>query len=124
MSEYEELPFCIVVPSYNNVEKNRHINNINSILMQEYKNYHIVFIDDASTDGTGEQVEQFLIANQTKIPSERFIVVKNKEQKRAMPNLRIAAKQYCKPEDIFLIVDGDDELLGRQVFKLFNSVFQ
>ena len=92
--------------------------------MQEYKNYHIVFIDDASTDGTGEQVEQFLIANQTKIPSERFIVVKNKEQKRAMPNLRIAAKQYCKPEEIFLIVDGDDELLGRQVFKLFNSVFQ
>ena len=124
MSKYEELHFCIVVPSYNNVEKNRHINNINSILMQEYKNYHIVFIDDASTDGTGEQVEQFLIANQTKIPSERFIVVKNKEQKRAMPNLRIAAKQYCKPEDIFLIVDGDDELLGRQVFKLFNSVFQ
>ena len=23
-----------------------------------------------------------------------------------------------------MIVDGDDELLGRQVFKLFNSVFQ
>ena len=42
----------------------------------------------------------------------------------AMPNLRMAAKQYCKPEEIFLIVDGDDELLGRQVFKLFNSVFQ
>lgn len=92
--------------------------------MQEYKNYHIVFIDDASTDGTGEQVEQFLVANQTKIPSESFIVVKNKEQKRAMPNLRIAAKKYCKPEEIFLIVDGDDELLGRQVLKLFNSVFQ
>jgi hypothetical protein len=31
---------------------------------------------------------------------------------------------HCKPEEIFLIVDGDDELLGRQVLKLFNSVFQ
>jgi len=26
----------------------------------------------------------------------------------AMPNLRMAAKQYCKPEEIFIIVDGDD----------------
>ena len=41
-----------------------------------------------------------------------------------MPNLRMAAKEYCQPKDIFLIVDGDDELLGRQVLKLFNSVFQ
>ena len=92
--------------------------------MQEYKNYHIVFIDDASTDGTGEQIKKFLLTNQAKIPSERFTVVKNEERKMAMPNLRMAAKQYCKPEEIFLIVDGDDELLGRQVFKLFNSVFQ
>lgn len=112
------------MPSYNNTEKNRHINNINSILKQEYKNYHIVFIDDASTDGTGEQIEKFLAVSQTKIPPERFTVVKNKEQKRAMFNLRMAAKQYCKPEEIFLIVDGDDELIGRQVFKLLNSVFQ
>ena len=41
-----------------------------------------------------------------------------------MPNLRMAAKQYCKPKDIYLIVDGDDELLGRQVLKLFNAGFQ
>lgn len=60
--------------------------------MQEYKNYHIVFIDDASTDGTGEQVEQYLLTKQTKVPSERFKVIKNSEQKRAMPNLRMAAK--------------------------------
>jgi hypothetical protein len=41
-----------------------------------------------------------------------------------MPNLRTAASDYCKPEEIFLIVDGDDELVGRQVLKLFNAVFQ
>lgn len=41
-----------------------------------------------------------------------------------MPNLRNAAKNYCKPEEIFLIVDGDDELLGKHVLKLFNAVFQ
>lgn len=41
-----------------------------------------------------------------------------------MPNLRNAAKMHCKPEEIFLIVDGDDELLGKQVLKLFNAIFQ
>jgi hypothetical protein len=43
---------------------------------------------------------------------------------KAMPNLRTAAKEHCRPEEIFLIVDGDDELVGRQVLKLFNAVFQ
>jgi len=42
------------------------------------------------------------------VPPERYIVVKNKEQKMAMPNLRKAATDYCKPSDIYLIADGDD----------------
>lgn len=41
-----------------------------------------------------------------------------------MPNLRKAAMQYCKPEEIYMIVDGDDQLVGKQVFKLFNAQFQ
>jgi len=41
-----------------------------------------------------------------------------------MPNLRKAAMEYCLPMDIFMIVDGDDELLGRHVLKFFNSQFQ
>ena len=52
MTSYAELPFCIVIPSFNNNANNRIINNINSILQQQYSNYHIVFIDDASDDGT------------------------------------------------------------------------
>jgi glycosyltransferase involved in cell wall biosynthesis len=102
-----ELPFCIVVPSFNNTEGNRHFKNMRSILMQEYKNYHIVFIDDASTDGAGVQIEAML-RNQTILPSYRYVIVKNAEQRRAMPNLRMAAFGYCKAEEIFLIVDGDD----------------
>lgn len=41
-----------------------------------------------------------------------------------MPNLRNAAQNYCKPQEIFMIVDGDDKLIGRQVLKLYNAVFQ
>jgi len=43
---------------------------------------------------------------------------------KAMVNLRAAAKDYCSEESVMIIVDGDDQLVGRQVFKLFNSVFQ
>jgi len=37
-----------------------------SILMQDYGNYHIVFIDDASTDFTGFQIKQ-LLESQNKV---------------------------------------------------------
>jgi glycosyltransferase involved in cell wall biosynthesis len=42
-----------VVPTYNNADNNRHISNIRSIAMQNYLNYRIIVIDDASTDNTG-----------------------------------------------------------------------
>jgi glycosyltransferase involved in cell wall biosynthesis len=45
--------------------------------MQEYSNYHIVFIDDASTDGTGDQIEA-LLAKQKIVPKSRYVIIKNK----------------------------------------------
>ena len=45
-----------MVPTYNNVAELRYISNLNSIFQQNYKNYHIVLIDDASIDGTGSKI--------------------------------------------------------------------
>lgn len=42
----------------------------------------------------------------------------------AMPNLRYAAMNECQENELFIIVDGDDLLIGRQVFKLFSTVMQ
>lgn len=52
------------------------------------------------------------------------MIIHNKQQLFAMVNLRKAANTYCQPHEIFMVVDGDDELLGRQVFKLYNAMFQ
>lgn len=35
-------------------------------------------------------------------------MIRNEVKKNAMPNLRRAANEFCKPEEIYLIVDGDD----------------
>ena len=54
----------------------------------------------------------------------RFTGIRNDEKKYATYNLQNAAHHHCQAEDIFLIVDGDDELVGTQVFKLINTKYQ
>ncbi len=40
-----------------------------------------------------------------------------------MANIYHAVYNYCKAGEILTIVDGDDELVGRQVFKLINAAY-
>ena len=93
---YQEIPFCIVVPTYNNAEGERYLKNMKSIVMQNYSNFHIVVFDDASTDKTGDLIQEFL-ESQTKVPKERYHIERNEQQMRAMYNLRRAALEFCKP---------------------------
>lgn len=65
------MPFCIVVPTFNNAIKERYLNNIKSIVMQDYSNFHVVVIDDASTDGTGALIKAYL-DSQKKITTDRY----------------------------------------------------
>ena len=39
-------------------------------------------------------------------------------------NLQNAAHNYCKSDEIFLILDGDDELAFPSVFRLISSRYQ
>jgi len=76
--------------------------------MQDYRNYHIVVIDDGSTDKTGLLISAYLQNNQTKLENDKYTIIVNVQQKHAMANLRKAAMELCQPMEIFLIVDGDD----------------
>ena len=42
----------------------------------------------------------------------------------ALHNVYWAAHNFCKPFEVMFIVDGDDSLIGRQVFKIFNAQMQ
>jgi hypothetical protein len=54
----------------------------------------------------------------------RITILLNSVKLNVLHNERIVVKNYCKPEEIYMKIDGDDELIGRQVLKLYNAVFQ
>ena len=60
ISTSPELPICVVVPTFNNVDGDRFKINIDSILNQEYSNYRVIVIDDLSSDKTGEAINYYL----------------------------------------------------------------
>lgn len=124
MSEYkeEELPFCIVVPSYQNVKSEIYVRNLNSIFMQNYSNYHVVYIDDASPDKTGEHVAKYVADRE--IPHEKIKILTNKENRKPLFNIHNAITNHCKVGQLALIVEGDDALVGTNVLSLYNAIYQ
>lgn len=89
----------------NNTQNNRINKTLYSILQQNYTNYHIVYVDDASTDDS-LPIAQSILAN--KINSNQAVLVSNKIRKYATYNLLNAAYRYCKHEDIQVRMDADD----------------
>ena len=73
-----------------------------SLLLQSYKNWKAIFIDDVSNDGS-----------MLKIPNDpRFIKIINEERVTALPNIHNAIiNNKLEEEDIICILDGDDYLL-------------
>lgn len=55
--------------------------------------------------------------------NNRIAIIKNANRTGALGNRDIAIRNYCKPGDIILDVDGDDALIGKQVFNVINRVY-
>lgn len=90
--------------------------------MQDYQNYHVVYIDDASPDKTGEYVKKYI--EKKGIPEEKIEVIINEKNTLALANIHYAITNKCKSGEIVMLLDGDDSFLGRQVMSLFNAVYQ
>lgn len=112
-----EKKITVIIPSYNNALY--YLENIESVLKQNYTNYHIVYIDDASPDGTGSLVENYIASNGLQ---EKITLIKNDYNRKALSNVYRAA-HMCDPQDIILELDGDDSLAHPNIFKEINSLF-
>lgn len=118
--KYEELPICVVSVGRN--LGSGYLKMIHSVLLQNYSNYKMIIIDDNSDDGTKEKTQEFLNKHSNLQGRIRFI--QQSERKHALFNRNLAIKEGCSSDDIVLDVDSDDWLLGRQVFKVVNALYQ
>lgn len=146
-SEPLEKKIVVVIPSYNNhqwLEK-----NLDSIIHQDYENYRIIYINDASSDGTGAEVEAFVRQNsgrsfraiqfddglsedivqtvenfKEEVNRERafFTLINNKNRCGTMAN-QYRAYHSCDDDEIASTLDGDDWVIDDAVLKRINRVY-
>lgn len=116
-----ELPFCIVVSTFNNVRDFRYKYNLQSIANLRYSNLRVVITDDASDDGTFELISQWVQRHGQGID---FVLLRNEKRMTVAPNIFRAVHSHCQPDAIVVVIDGDDELLGRLPLKVFNHVYR
>ena len=58
------------------------------------------------------------------IDKNKYVYIENDVRKSALENTYLAIHNYCSPDSIVVTVDGDDELIGKNVLKMFNAGYQ
>lgn len=114
----EPIFFYVVIPSYNNEQWC--IRNLESIVRQDYPHWKAVYINDLSSDRTGNMVEDYVTRNNLR---HKIEVVHNWTRKGMLANIYHAVKR-AKPNWVVVTVDGDDTLRGNDVFSHLASVYQ
>lgn len=112
-----EKELAIIVPSYN-AEK-WCIKNIQSILMQQYANYHVYIVVDCSTDATWQKLHDYLAQHPL---GYKVTLRKNNVRQGAMANWYQSIHALAD-HVIVLNIDGDDWLPDAQVFARINEAY-
>lgn len=108
----EEKPIVVLTMSYNNVEYVER--NARSVLDQNYRNFRWIYVDDCSSDGTAEKVKT--------IAGERVEVIRNTVNRGAMANMYDAI-HAMRPEEIVVVLDGDDWFSHENVLMHVNEYY-
>jgi glycosyltransferase involved in cell wall biosynthesis len=114
----DNLNFKIIVPCFNAEEWIK--NNIVHTCSQTYKNWDCVILNDKSTDKTFDVIS-------SNIPDEfrnNFILINNEENSGALYNIINGINIISDdPEDIIVLVDGDDWLVDSHVLEHLKTVY-
>lgn len=110
--------FRIIVASYNNEDWVEY--NLASILNQTYTNYHVMYVDDCSTDKTSDLVQQIVG------DSEKFTIIRNSTNLGADG---AAIYNYLRffdsldDDEICVMACGDDWLFDENVLANLNNLY-
>lgn len=115
---YDERFIVAVVTGYNNAQW--YERNLRSIFQQEYTNYHVIYWDDASTDGTFDLVSAYVKQAEKR---EHVTLMHNDIRKGCgLANQYEAIHMTCDGA-IIVIVDADDALAHPHVFAYLNRIY-
>ncbi len=109
--------FAIVVPTYNNSDVC--IRNVDSLLNQDYDNYHVYIVDDVSDDDTYQKLQGYIEQHPL---CEKVTLIKNKHHIGAAANYYHVISSL-PGRVIVLNADGDDFLAHEQVLNKLNEVY-
>jgi len=110
--------FAIVIASYNNEAFCK--KNIQSALIQNYDNYHIVYINDVSTDKTLEVLKQEL---KTSPKKDLVTIIDNDTRRGACYNYYWAIHNHTRDDEVIVILDGDDRLASTTVLEQLDKTY-
>lgn len=113
----QQTKFFVVIPSYNNSKWCEA--NLESVFFQTYQNWTIYYIDDCSTDGTGDIVERYV---DFRGMNDKCHIVHNAVRVGAMENLYHAI-HTADPHSVIVDFDGDDRLAHNGVFQELADVY-
>lgn len=114
----DNVKFEIIILSYNNAKWC--IQNLKSAVEQQYPHFHVTYVNDCSTDGTGDIIEKFVRDNNLQ---DQVRVIHNKKRCGAMANWyhTICA---CDNSTVIVNLDGDDRLAHVHVLKKLANVYE
>ena len=109
--------FVIFICGFNNgafLEK-----TLRSVFSQVYDNYRLIYIDDASTDGSFELARDCISQSGY---SSRATFVHNDQRLGLLANL-VRAVQVCKDQEIVILLHGQDWLAHEWVLERLNQYY-
>lgn len=108
----------IVIAGYNNIawyEK-----NLDSVFSQDYDNYHVIYMDDGSIDGTHEAVRHYIEEHNV---HEKITLIHNETRVGSSLRNRHYAVNLCNDNDIIACLDADDWFPNDQVLSILNRTY-
>lgn len=112
--------FVCIVTSFNNKNNGVYQKNLDSIFSQTYQHYRVIYVDDASTDGNYEAVQQYIAEHHV----ENKVTLLHTTQRVGTHKNIWDAAHTCDPHEIIVIVDGDDWLYDETVLDYLNQIYQ
>lgn len=116
-STIHEKEIVVIIPSFNNIQWYQR--NLDSVRDQQYTNYHVMYIDDASKDGTGDAVRKYVADNNL---HHKITVISNPSNRGALANIYDAVHS-SNDKAIILTLDGDDWFAHEQVLATINNAY-